>query len=206
MTDIRHIIESDLDGIAEIEERVFRHPWSKQQIAECLQHDKISVNLAAREGEKIVGYLFALDTGKEAQILNIAVDLPQQHRGYGQKLMKAFFTSIQEDSHVSLEVRKSNLPAIKLYSEFGFETVGEREHYYPDGEDALVMTKEMRRPERKIFREDCGSNANHVQKFYTLLKLKKRIRSATTAIIISVFRRNIMLICFWKTERNCLRI
>jgi hypothetical protein len=46
-----------------------------------LQHDKISVNLAAREGEKIVGYLFALDTGKEAQILNIAVDLPHQKIG-----------------------------------------------------------------------------------------------------------------------------
>ena len=57
--------------------------------------------------------------------------------------MKAFFQVIQKDSHVSLEVRKSNLPAIKLYSDFGFEMMGEREQYYPDGEDALVMTKEI---------------------------------------------------------------
>lgn len=142
MIEVSHITMKDLDAIAEIEARVFRHPWTRDQIAECLYHEGVSVNMAVKDDNQIVGYLFALDTGKEAQILNIAVDLPYQHKGFGQKLMNAFFKAIQKDSHISLEVRKSNLPAIKLYSDYGFETVGEREQYYPDGEDALVMTKE----------------------------------------------------------------
>ncbi len=143
MIEVHEITIKDLDALAAIEARVFRHPWTRNQIAECLYHESVSVNLAVKEDGEIAGYLFALDTGKEAQILNIAVDVPYQHKGFGQELMKAFFKTIEKDSHISLEVRKSNLPAIKLYSDYGFETVGEREQYYPDGEDALVMTKDM---------------------------------------------------------------
>lgn len=142
MIEIRHAKLRDLNSIAEIEERVFRTPWSNDQIQWELEQENLTVNYVMTHNENVVGYLFALSTGMETQILNIAVDLPFQHRGYGQKLMKEFFNSISPESCISLEVRRSNLPAIKLYSEFGFETVGEREHYYPDGEDALVMVKE----------------------------------------------------------------
>jgi RimJ/RimL family protein N-acetyltransferase len=40
-----------------------------------------------------------------------------------------------------LEVRKSNVAAIKLYEKFGFEVDGERKKYYRDnGEAALLMS------------------------------------------------------------------
>jgi [ribosomal protein S18]-alanine N-acetyltransferase len=45
---------------------------------------------------------------------------------------------------VLLEVRKSNLPAQKLYEAMGFSTTGIRKGYYSDnGEDALAMTLEL---------------------------------------------------------------
>ncbi|MBT3217408.1 MAG: ribosomal protein S18-alanine N-acetyltransferase [Candidatus Marinimicrobia bacterium] len=141
MIEVRPANVADLDAMAGIEARVFQHPWTRNQISEFLFVQDISINLVVTCNKKIVGYVFAIDTEQEAQILNIAVDLPFQHRGFGQKLMTAFFNSINKNSHISLEVRKSNIPAIKLYSDFGFESVGKREQYYPDGEDALIMTK-----------------------------------------------------------------
>ena len=45
----------------------------------------------------------------------------------------------------TLEVRRSNAPAIALYSSLGYRQVGLRPRYYqPDGEDAFVMLKELR--------------------------------------------------------------
>ena len=42
---------------------------------------------------------------------------------------------------ISLEVRKSNIPAIKLYEKFGFEKVGTRKDFYrKPQEDALIYT------------------------------------------------------------------
>mgnify|MGYP001046107313 CR=1 FL=1 len=40
---------------------------------------------------------------------------------------------------ITLEVRKSNHVAIKLYESFGFKTVTIRENYYPNGESAFMM-------------------------------------------------------------------
>ena len=46
--------------------------------------------------------------------------------------------------YLTLEVRPSNEPALKLYGELGFEVVGVRPRYYSDnGEDALVMVKPL---------------------------------------------------------------
>ena len=41
---------------------------------------------------------------------------------------------------LTLEVRKSNIPAQRLYEKYGFKAEGIRKGYYSDnGEDALIM-------------------------------------------------------------------
>jgi ribosomal protein S18 acetylase RimI-like enzyme len=42
-----------------------------------------------------------------------------------------------------LEVRAGNNGAICLYQGFDFKIIGRRIKYYPDGEDALVMEREI---------------------------------------------------------------
>ena len=44
---------------------------------------------------------------------------------------------------VFLEVRVSNSAAMKLYLKCGFAGVYARTRYYPDGEDCLVMVKNL---------------------------------------------------------------
>jgi ribosomal-protein-alanine N-acetyltransferase len=46
--------------------------------------------------------------------------------------------------YLTLEVRRGNQGAIKLYRLFGFRPVGIRPNYYvEDGEDAIVMLLEL---------------------------------------------------------------
>ena len=135
---IRRASEHDVGSITAIENRVFRHPWNKNQIQQELKQENGKLVYVEIE-EKIMGYIMVRVVENEAQILNIAIDLPFQHRGYGKKLLQNTLHELGTETDVFLEVRVSNLPAIKLYSEFNFEEIGVREQYYSDGENAIVM-------------------------------------------------------------------
>ncbi|HBN45679.1 MAG TPA: ribosomal-protein-alanine N-acetyltransferase, partial [Candidatus Marinimicrobia bacterium] len=111
---------NDLDEIVAIEKRVFRHPWSKNQIQQELKQEN-GKRVYAEIEKKIIGYIMVRVLKIEAQILNIAIDLPYQHRGYGKKLLDYTLRELGNETDVFLEVRESNLPAIKLYNEFNFE-------------------------------------------------------------------------------------
>ena len=137
---IRRASEHDVGGITAIENRVFRHPWNKNQIQQELKQENGKLVYVEIE-KKIMGYIMVRVVKNEAQILNIAIDLPFQHRGYGKKLLQHTLHELGTQTNVFLEVRESNLPAIKLYSDFNFEEIGVREHYYSDGESEVVMHK-----------------------------------------------------------------
>ena len=89
----------------------------------------------------MIGYLFSHVVDDDVQILNIAIDIPFQHEGYGEQLLSYFLDQFNEDSSIYLEVRKSNFPAINLYLKFGFHEAGTRKGYYSDDEDAIIMQR-----------------------------------------------------------------
>ena len=101
----------------------------------------------------------------EAHITVLAVDPHYQRRGLGQWLLVNLlfdacdYRSLTPDDHLALtratlEVRLSNSRALALYESFGFETLGRRRRYYPDGEDALILWQNsLKTPE---FRDRLG--------------------------------------------------
>ncbi len=137
---IRKAALDDVDKINAIEHRVFSDPWSRDQI---IQELKTRANRLVNVllGDEYIGYIMVYCKNTEAHILNFAIDIPYQHRGYGKKLLKNTLYEVGLKTAVFLEVRKSNLSAIKLYSDFNFEDIGLREHYYSDGENALIMKR-----------------------------------------------------------------
>lgn len=135
---IRRARMDDLDSIVSIENRVFREPWTKEQLSyELKQLSGKIVNVI--EEKDIIGYIMVQKVRNEAQILNIAIDISYQCRGRGKKLLKYTLDELGSETDVFLEVRESNLQAIKLYSDFNFEDIGLRQTYYSDGENALIM-------------------------------------------------------------------
>jgi ribosomal-protein-alanine N-acetyltransferase len=96
-------------------------------------------------GADVIGYGGLMTSGLEAHITTIAVD-PDFHRNrIGMKIMVGLIEAALERGgrSISLEVRKSNLPAQTMYERFGFRPVGIRRGYYVEtGEDAIVMLAE----------------------------------------------------------------
>jgi ribosomal-protein-alanine acetyltransferase len=95
---------------------------------------------------RLCGFLVARYAGGEAEILNMAVELSQRHRGIGTVLLNTASREAERKGigEIFLEVRESNRAAIAFYEARGFFSVGKRTGYYrePD-ENAIVMRKKV---------------------------------------------------------------
>ena len=138
---IRIAISNDFADILSIEKKVFKHPWSKEQLSWELKSQPAAENYVMIVRDNMVGYLFSHVVDDDVQILNIAIDIPFQHKGYGEQLLSYFLDQFNTYISIHLEVRKSNFPAINLYLKFGFHETGTRKGYYADGEDAIIMRR-----------------------------------------------------------------
>ena len=90
----------------------------------------------------MVGYAGRWWIEEEGHITNVAVMPGYRNRKNGQGIVDVMldFTSGEGIRHHTLEVRRSNEAAIKLYEKMGFRTEGVRRGYYlNNGEDALIM-------------------------------------------------------------------
>src|SRR5437899_9194841 len=88
-----------------------------------------------------VGYLICSRYDTVWHVMNVAVDLDNQRRGLASAMLAELYARVgDEHARFTLEVRRSNTVAIRLYEREGFRAAGTRRRYYQDnGEDALVM-------------------------------------------------------------------
>lgn len=135
--------ESYVSQIAEIEKLCFSAPWTENSIREELTNE-VAHFIAAVSGETVLGYIGVHEICGEAYIDNIAVHPDYRRMGLGERLLYEAQNGAAERKceFISLEVRKSNAPAIALYEKQGYNIAGERKNFYTDpGEDGLIMTK-----------------------------------------------------------------
>lgn len=143
--EFRPMTIADLDDVMVIERTSYRFPWSPGFFLQELQVACARSILAEVDG-RIVGYVLYWLLPGALDIHNIAVHVDFRRQGIARLLLGRVLSQAQAQSgtRVMLEVRKSNLPAQKLYESIGFSTTGIRKGYYSDdGEDALAMTLEM---------------------------------------------------------------
>ncbi len=96
--------------------------------------------------DKVIGYVLCWFVAEELHVVNLAVHVSERRQGIGRHLMNTVCdTARGRGAYVAtLEVRFHNEPAIALYESLGFRNVAIRRAYYADnGEDALVMLKEL---------------------------------------------------------------
>lgn len=113
-------------------------------------HGKIEFSyddkLKLASGSKIIGFFIFYTVVDEMHILDITVDKKLQSNGMGSFMLGYIIKKYPEKGIKSffLEVRVSNVVAIKLYKKFGFEIFLLRKGYYDDNkEDALCMVKDL---------------------------------------------------------------
>jgi ribosomal-protein-alanine N-acetyltransferase len=155
--EIRRMRPDDLDEVMEIERAAFKHPWSPELFRRELEHDWSTILVAIepltsapKGGERIIGFLIHWLVHDEVHILNVAVDPAHRRMGIARALMAETERRANAASAalLTLEVRRSNQAALELYRAFDYRPVGVRPNYYVDeGEDAIVMVKDLKRPE-----------------------------------------------------------
>jgi len=135
---------ADVDAVHRIEEASFPAPWRREFFESELESDG-RFNIVARERGAVVGYLFAMWIFDELHVNKIAVDLGHRRRGIADRLMARCFAFAEKQGvrTISLEVRKSNAGAQDFYRHLGFASSYVRPRYYPDGEAAVVMTRDV---------------------------------------------------------------
>ena len=131
---IRQAVPGDAGSIYEIENLCFPDPWSMDALTYELEGNPRAFYIVAELDGEVVGYA--------GLWINVAVKPGFRNRKIGEGIIGVMidFTSGEGIAHYTLEVRKSNVPAINLYEKFGFRTEGVRKKYYQNnGEDALIM-------------------------------------------------------------------
>ena len=143
--ELRRLETQDLDAVDEIERASYPSPWSRAMFAAELQKPSSVALGAYDETDVLVGYAIVSRYVDAWHVMNVAVAPEFRRRGIAKTLLDRLFEVTAGDPRrgFTLEVRVSNVDAIRLYERLGFEPRGIRRGYYTDNrEDALIMWRE----------------------------------------------------------------
>lgn len=133
-----------LDGVLAVEKQAYAHPWVLANFTDALASGYQAQLLLA--GDTLLGYFVAMKGVDEVHLLNITVAPDYQRQGWAHVMLDALalWARGQGAEWLWLEVRLGNLRAMHVYERQGFQRVGQRKNYYPNGqgqrEHALVMS------------------------------------------------------------------
>ena len=132
--------EAHVAALAELERLCFADPWSEAALREEL-HNPCAAFLVAQNDSRTVGYVGCHHIAGEGYITNVAVHPDCRRQGVARQLLAEALLRWQHLSRVTLEVRVSNAPAIRLYEELGFVCEGIRPNFYAHPtEDAAIYS------------------------------------------------------------------
>ncbi len=141
---LRDARPSDLAEVCQLERLAFANPWSIASFQRelTLPFSRIVVACRQQDGKScLAGFLCRWSVADECHILNVAVH-PEFRR---QGIARALLTEAIEEARghnarfVTLEVRRSNIAARRLYRKLNFVEQRLRRNYYGFGEDAIVL-------------------------------------------------------------------
>ena len=153
---------ADLDAVLEIETVSHLHPWTRGNFTDSLAAGHWAYCIRPQVDQAIKGsylhpsilwaYCILFPAVDELHLLNITVSPKLRKLGLGSRMMSAIegVAAQQKMPRIVLEVRPSNIAAVKLYQSLAYEQIGVRKNYYPldaqtgHREDAIVMAKSIK--------------------------------------------------------------
>lgn len=142
--EIYNMTEYDLNLLKDILIDEFDDFWTYDILKDELNNPN-SEYFVAKLDNNIVGFAGIWKSIDDVHITDIVVKKSTRRFGIGSSLLqKLIQTAISENfKSITLEVNENNLPAINLYSKYGFKKVGFRKNYYRNKDNAFIMTKEL---------------------------------------------------------------
>lgn len=142
---IEPLTKEVLDEIVFIENQCFSNPWSRQSFLSSL-NNPLQYCYSASVGNRTVGFIILFSFLEEGEVLNIATHPDYRKQGIASALLEFSFSELllRGAERITLEVRKSNIPAQKLYKKHGFTEFAVRKNYYSSPlEDGIVMERSI---------------------------------------------------------------
>jgi ribosomal-protein-alanine N-acetyltransferase len=137
---------ADLDGVLAVDEASFTRPWTRAMYeSEFLARDTSRLYVLRLPDCRVAGYIATWVIIDEVHINNLAVRPEHRGRGLGSALLVHALEEGERQGapRATLEVRRSNEAARRLYERAGFRVAGVRRDYYSHPtEDALVLWRE----------------------------------------------------------------
>lgn len=142
MIKIDKLIKEDIAQVVLLEEQFLGETLGVEMLENELDNEFMCF-LSAKESKKVLGYIGAYVINGELEILNFVVDENFQRTGIGTLLFNELLHRYPDTKSVVLEVREQNEKGINFYKKNNFNVISKRKHYYKNGDDALVMMKEI---------------------------------------------------------------
>lgn len=135
----------DILAISELEKECFEtDTWSYKTFVSCFENPNF-IGIVGVEGDEIVGFGGITVAADSADLENVFVSEAYRKSGNGSALVDELLSraKIRGAVQVFLEVRVSNSPAMLTYLKRGFVGAYTRARYYSNGEDCLMMKKDI---------------------------------------------------------------
>lgn len=130
-------------SVASLAAGAMDHPWSAGQVREALAAPGACLVCHDDEAGALAGFVLGRRVARDLVEIDLVAVAPSHRRtGIGRALLEALIAAEREAGvrELRLELAETNVAALGLYSRVGFVVVGRRARYYPDGEDALLLT------------------------------------------------------------------
>lgn len=138
----RYANSNDISDILLLDEENFSNNFDEKFYLEYIESKKVIV---AENHGKIAGYILFNCVLDEAEVYKIVVSKDFRKKQIAFKIMEFFIEELRCNvKKIFLEVRESNIPAIKLYEKCGFVNIRKIVDYYSNPkENGYMMIKEV---------------------------------------------------------------
>ena len=129
----------DRAAILALEAASFSNPWTTETF-DAMMQSRVTQLWVVRDAGTIVAFCACYVFGTEQLDINtVAVAASRRRQGIARALLQRVLTETGARS-ATLDVRRSNLAAIRLYEGLGFTITDTRPQYYENPkEDALIL-------------------------------------------------------------------
>jgi ribosomal-protein-alanine N-acetyltransferase len=136
--------KAHINAVVNLGKDCFSDCWTESQFLSAMDSERL-IGFCLFDGERLIGFISLSKNYDDCDLDLVAVSPEYRRQGFAKLLIEKALDCAKELSlnAVFLEVRESNACAIGLYKKFAFNEIAVRKKYYPDGENAVVMKKEI---------------------------------------------------------------
>ena len=140
--ELKEMTSSYTEGVFNVGKLSLKEAWSLDSINKELDNKNAKYIVAVTENNEVVGFIGLWIVLDEGDITNVAVHPNYRKQKIASLLIEYVINNMKNwnISSLTLEVRKSNIPAQNLYKKFNFNVSKIKKNFYSDNnEDAYIM-------------------------------------------------------------------